>query len=105
MLRWIILTLFFVATTTYAKPNEKIIKESRELCGDNQDCISLIAIELNDSKESGAYAKRRGYSLDRAIKNKKSDLKGFCDNSPAYDICDYYKFLLMKEFYEGYQGN
>lgn len=78
------------------------LKSAKLFCGSNNECIDIIALELDGSYRAGIEAKKKGTRWDLAVNRKAKQLTGLCDKAPNEELCFNYRNLLLQKFTLGF---
>ncbi|AJD81927.1 hypothetical protein YenMTG1_117 [Yersinia phage vB_YenM_TG1] len=100
----VVLSLILVCTSD-VKADDVVWKESiktaKLFCGSNNECVDVIALELDSAYRDGQTAINK-WRTD-AIKRKEKQLETFCDKAPNLTMCVSYRENIMKQFISGLQ--
>lgn len=77
------------------------LKSAKMFCGSNNECIDIIALELDSSYRAGLEAKIKGTRWDLAVNRRAKQLTDLCDKAPNEDLCFNYRNLLLQKFVIG----
>lgn len=75
------------------------IKTAKLFCGSNNECIDVVALELDSSYRDGQAAVNKWRKA--AVKRKEKQLVDFCDKAPNITICEAYRENIMKQYING----
>ena len=96
------LFLMLITFSSFAATDENVMKIANNICSKDNECVNIIALELDKSYYDGINAKQKAETLQASITKKENSLSNLCVKAPDRNLCDYYKHELINEFYLGY---
>jgi sensor histidine kinase YesM len=93
------LTLLFVPFLSFANPMNDAINTAKHFCKDDQECINVLAVELDTSYYEGTLDVNKDKLS--ALENKMGTLKDLCESAPDLNVCESYKIALMERYIAG----
>lgn len=94
-----LLTLLFVPFLCFANPMDDAINTAKHFCKDDQECINVLAVELDTSYYEGTQDADKDKLS--ALKDKMGTLKDLCESAPDLNVCESYKVALMERYIAG----
>lgn len=103
-MRFYILIFLLTPFFAFSQIHPGIMDSAKKICSNENECTTIIALELDGSYHDGSVFRNNKVPLELALKDKEDKLSNLCVNAPDQNLCYYYKHELMKEFYLGFKG-
>lgn len=96
-----LLLCILLTTGVHANETDNSIQIAKRFCIANQECIDILALELDSSYQAGLRDGGKGSNTQDLITVKRKKLSSFCKGAPTGDMCTAYRDTLLNNYIKG----
>ncbi len=93
--------MLIFSTGVIANETDDSIKLAKMFCFSNQECVDIVALELDSSYQAGLRDGKKKNDTKKLITARRNKLSSFCKGAPSEDLCIAYRDSLLNNYIKG----